>query len=114
MQIKHEYEGRLATIWLHGRLTKQLNPVAYDYFKEMLSSNSEFIDLIIDLKKVVHMDSSGVGLLVQIYKSITERGGRVALVRLSDSVRATLKMTRLDDIFVIRLDIAEAREGLKI
>ena len=114
MQIKHEYEGRLATMWLDGRLTKQLNPIADDYFKEMLATNSEFTNLIIDLKKVLHMDSSGVGMLVQFYKSITERGGRVALVQLSESVGATLKMTRLDDIFEIQSDIAAAREELML
>jgi len=57
--------------------------------------------LIIDLGDVHYMDSSGVGVLVQVYQKMKAAGGKLRLVRVRDRVRGIIEITRLDQYFEI-------------
>lgn len=67
--------------------------------------------LIIDLTNVAYMDSSGVGSLVDIYRKVRARGGKMALVGLTDVVRSLFEITKLDSFFSIYNTQQEALES---
>ena len=54
--------------------------------------------LIIDLKTVTFMDSTGLGALVSVRKNIPEHFG-MELINTSDFVAKILKLTRMDRVF---------------
>lgn len=57
--------------------------------------------LIIDLAKVTHIDSAGVGTLVEVFRRVKNAGGRMYLSGLTPRVRGVFEITKLDRFFPI-------------
>ncbi|MEA1947184.1 MAG: STAS domain-containing protein [Thermodesulfobacteriota bacterium] len=57
--------------------------------------------LLIDIGNVTFLDSSGLGALVAIWKSISSRDGEVKLCRIDPSVRTVFELTRIHRILEI-------------
>jgi anti-sigma B factor antagonist len=57
--------------------------------------------VVIDLDALKHMDSSGLAALIDSHQLAEARGGRVALVITSESVRRTVELRGLDRLFTI-------------
>jgi anti-sigma B factor antagonist len=62
--------------------------------------------IVIDLSDLTHMDSSGMAALIDAHQLAEERGGRLALVITSESVRRTVEVRGLDRLFTT----AESRD----
>ncbi len=57
------------------------------------------LNVVIDLAKVNWMNSSGLGLLISGLTTIRSSGGDIKLVNMSERVRRTLQITKLESIF---------------
>ena len=68
--------------------------------------------LVLDLREVKFIDSSGLGMLVTILKRAGMRGG-VALCRLQAPVAATFRLARMDKVFPIFADVPAALDSLR-
>jgi anti-sigma B factor antagonist len=55
--------------------------------------------IVINLERVDHVDSGGLGILVGLCVSAKNRGGELILVSPNEHVRNTLRRTCLDTIF---------------
>ena len=64
--------------------------------------------LILDMKRVAFIDSSGLGVLVGALRRAKERSGSVRLVCERDNILKIFRITGLDKVFPIFADIAEA------
>lgn len=53
---------------------------------------------IVDMSGIDYLDSSGLGLLLSLYREYGGAGGQLVLVA-SDTVDGILEITRLDDVF---------------
>ena len=53
--------------------------------------------MIVDLSRITFLDSSGLGVLVQAYRTATQRDTRL-LVVVSEPVRKLLRLTGLDTV----------------
>ncbi|MHB1458165.1 MAG: STAS domain-containing protein [Armatimonadota bacterium] len=83
------------------------------------SSINEVLDtganeLIIDLKGVEYVDSSGFGALLGATKRVKPIGGKIILVGCSPSVARMMRITQLDTIFEIFEDCTQAVDSIKI
>ncbi|MFA6449981.1 MAG: STAS domain-containing protein [bacterium] len=58
-------------------------------------------NLIIDLKDVDYIDSTGLGILIGIKRRTTEKGGVLILVLYSDRINKLFEITGLNKIFTI-------------
>lgn len=68
--------------------------------------------VLLDLESVVFLDSSGLGALVGVMKMLG--GRRLEVVAPGEIVRKVLKLTRMDQVFVIhdtRQDALAARDA---
>jgi anti-anti-sigma factor len=65
--------------------------------------------VIIDISKVEFIDSSGIGLIVHIYKSLTARKVKVVLSGASEQPLELLKATQLDRFLTFSKTLDEAR-----
>jgi anti-anti-sigma factor len=65
------------------------------------------VNLILDLAHVPHIDSCGLGRIVQAYVSAQHQGGGLKLMNVNDRNRQTLTVTRLGSI----LEIHESDEA---
>ena len=57
--------------------------------------------ITLDLSNLRLIDSSGVGVIVSLYKRIRTVGGEVRIVGLCDQPRAIFKLLRLDRVFPV-------------
>jgi anti-sigma B factor antagonist len=55
--------------------------------------------LILDLGEVTHLDSSGLGVLIEIYDAARNHGVAIGLLNIPTPVRRWIKITGLTDFF---------------
>ena len=80
----------------HGRLTLEHAPQVRNKVRTLLLDEKY---LVLDLKEVPFMDSSGLGTLVTLYVSARTRGCKLELVNMSPALRSLLGATNLLSLF---------------
>jgi anti-anti-sigma factor len=68
--------------------------------------------LILVLSGVPHMDSAGLGLLVQIHSSFERTGRHLALAGVSERIRASLDVTGISQVLTLYSTRADAEQAL--
>ncbi len=68
--------------------------------------------LLINFEKVNFIDSSGIGLIVSIFKTMQQKEGKLALTNLSQKNMEIFTITRLNKILDIYTTEAEALQKL--
>jgi anti-sigma B factor antagonist len=100
MKISQRKEGQVLVIKLDGRMSiGEGDSEAGDAIRAAVAGGEKKI--LLDMKNVSVLDSSGVGELVSSYTSAHRRGGTIKLYGLSPRVGEVLKSTRLVGIFDI-------------
>lgn len=94
-------------IKLEGKITigagdSQLRDAISNAIKEGKNS------ILLDMREVSTIDSSGIGELVGAYTTVTNRGGKLKLLRLPPKVSDLLQVTQLITVFEVYEDEAEA------
>ena len=71
--------------------------------KETLHPSAEVDNqnITVDLSDVTYMDSTGLGVFVGLFKTVSARGGQLKLVGLSDRLQRLFDITGLGDIMNI-------------
>ncbi|MBC8183939.1 STAS domain-containing protein [candidate division KSB1 bacterium] len=69
---------------------------------------NDTVNIVIDLANVNWMNSSGLGLLISGLTTIRSSGGDMRLANVSDRVRRTLEITKLESVFSSFESIDEA------
>jgi len=64
--------------------------------------------IILDLEATEYFDSSALGALVAFMKEVKAYGGQLVLCNLSRSLYTLLKLSKLDQLFVISETLEEA------
>src|SRR5258706_1041559 len=64
--------------------------------------------LVLNLSQVPYMDSSAIAVLVEALQKIRKSGGRIFLTDLQPRVKGLLEIARLDSIFVVAKNEADA------
>ena len=68
---------------------------------------------VLDVSQVEFMSSAGFRMLLLIYRSLAIKGGRLAIVGLSEEIRDTMAMTGFLDFFLLAATLEEAVQSLK-
>src|ERR1700720_289701 len=74
----------------HGKLTLEHAPQLRNKVRTLILDEKR---IILDLKQVPFMDSSGLGTIVPLYVSARTRGCRIELINVSPALRSLLGMT---------------------
>ena len=64
--------------------------------------------IVIDLKDVDWMNSSGLGILIGAITTLKNSGGSLSLTHVSERIMNLLKITKLKDVFTIHPDVESA------
>jgi anti-sigma B factor antagonist len=65
-------------------------------------------ECLLDLSRITYLDSGGVGSLVEMFRHVTRRGGRLKLLNPSATARRVLGITKLTAVFDIFDDEPDA------
>jgi anti-anti-sigma factor len=84
------------TVECHGKLTFEHAPQLRNKVRTLIPDEKR---IILDLKEVPFMDSSGLGALVTLYVSARTRNCKIELINVSPALRSLLGMTNLLSLF---------------
>ena len=99
-------EGRATVIAVSGELDLASSPALQEELDRVASSDSEL--LIIDLRELDFMDSTGLSVLVRAHQRAEEHGRQLAMVRGPQQVQRLLSLTGVGD----RLTLVDTPEEL--
>ena len=110
MNVKTELNGALMVIFVREeRLDAHNSEELKAEMNRLFESGTK--DLIVDLKEVRFIDSSGLGVLVSGFKNASTRQGSLKLSGLQAQVKSMFELTRLLRVFDIFLTVDEALDS---
>lgn len=88
---------------LHASDVQELNATNVAAFRDQIRSalQTQHTQLDLDLSKTRFLDSSGLGALISIHKTLCSRQGVVRIVNPTPQVQQILELTRMHRIFEI-------------
>jgi anti-sigma B factor antagonist len=98
MTIKDKMHGNVAVVTLRGNLvgepeTDNLREKVYSILQE------DFKKVVIDMKGVRWVSSSGLGTLIASLTSVKSKGGELRLANVTDKVESLFAITQLVKVF---------------
>ena len=99
-------QGKVLKVDIDGRLVAAVAPELRD---EVLSKMEEGTNVLFDLSRMVHIDSSGLGVLVQILQKAKAGGGKVVLAALQSGPKIVFDITKVSRVFEIVPTVEDAK-----
>lgn len=99
-------DGNKMTVEVEGRLVAAVAP---ELREEVLSKMTEGTNVLFDLSRMVHIDSSGLGVLVQILQKAKAGGGKVVLAALQNGPKIVFDITKVSRVFEIVSKVEDAK-----
>jgi len=100
MKITVRQSGDVTILDLKGKITIGIGDVALrDSIAQQLQEGKR--NLVLNTAEVSTIDSSGVGELVAAYTTVTNRDGRLKLLKLPPKLQDILQITQLITVFEV-------------
>ena len=99
-------EGGTLTVAVEGRLVAAVAPALRE---EILAKLHDGSNVLFDLSQMVHIDSSGLGVLVQVLQKVKAGGGKVVLAALQSGPKIVFDITKVSRVFEIVPTVADAK-----
>ncbi|MGK0288658.1 MAG: stage II sporulation protein AA (anti-sigma F factor antagonist) [bacterium] len=112
MDFDHRMEGDICFISIDGNIALDGTNEVKEYLKTFMEDDS-INALVLNFGKVNFIDSSGIGLVVSVFKALQQKKIKFALTELNQKNREIFCMTRLDKILNIIDGDEQALELLK-
>ena len=99
-------QDKLLKVEVDGRLVAAVAP---ELREEILSQMEDGTNVLFDLSSMVHIDSSGLGVLVQILQKAKAGGGKVVLAALQSGPKIVFDITKVSRVFEIVPTVEDAK-----
>ena len=106
MAMEATTEGNVLKVAIDGRLVAATVPGMRE---EILGRVTNGINVLFDLSRMVHIDSSGLGMLVQVLQKVKAGGGKVVLAALQPGPKIVFDITKVSRVFEIVPTVADAK-----
>ena len=110
MKIKIITKGEVNIVRIEGPIKSGNEYDLADKMEKYIKPN-QAPKFIIDLKKVPFINSSALGILLNIYKHVDYLKGRMVFAGLNADVENLMEITKLTSIFEIFRSVEEAMES---
>jgi anti-sigma B factor antagonist len=111
MQADSRQVGDITVVDISGRITQsEGNAMLREIVREMAARGNK--KLVLNLREVHYLDSSGVSELVRTHTTVKNMDGQLRIVSLSKRVSDLLQMTKLESVFDIEKDEDSAIRSL--
>ena len=110
MNIEITERDGVEVVALDGRLVAACSE---ELKQKVLAQMAEKPKVLFDLSKMTHIDSSGLGVLVQLLQKATAAGGAVKLANLQAHPRIVFDITKVYRVFEIFDTFEAALESFK-
>lgn len=109
MKIIRRQQNKIEIYEIDGEVNFHTSPELRDKLHDSLSRQAEGI--LVSLKKVRYIDSSGLATFVEALQKIKKYNGRLVLSELVPAVRSVFEIAKLDGVFHLT---GTQEEGLKL
>lgn len=99
-------EGKTLKVEIDGRLVAAVAPSLRE---EILGKIQDGTNVLFDLSGMVHIDSSGLGVLVQVLQKVKAGGGKVVLAALQPGPKIVFDITKVSRVFEIVPTVEDAK-----
>ena len=101
MEIKIESIGKYKIIKFLENDYISINTIGEftSILNKLIDDGSNFI--VLDFEKIIHIDSSGIGGLIEITRNIKTAKGKIYWVNISQEITEILEITQLTEFFQI-------------
>ena len=83
--------------------------VAMDFRQQMVDLvNQGHRKIVLNLSEVEFIDSSGLGAIVSVLKTMTRDQGELSVCNANDSIMSMFRLTRMDKVFAMYADVKDA------
>ena len=106
LRLDSREEGNWTVLDVAGEVDLSSAPILRARIEELVHLKTQ--RLIVDLRDVSFMDSSGLSVLVACMKRMREAGGELAIACPNGSILKVFTVTGLDRLFTIRPSVDEA------
>ena len=89
--------GSVSIVEVTGKLTSIESGALRNSIAQLLKEGRK--QIVLNLRGLEYLDSSGISDLVQAYLSVIKRGGEMKVVGLSERIEEILKITHLYQVF---------------
>ncbi|MDF2720819.1 MAG: anti-sigma factor antagonist [Paenibacillus sp.] len=101
MHIELEHHRRTLVVRLNGELDHHTAETVKQKMEEAIL-RGDVNHVVLSLKQLSFMDSSGIGVILGRYKLITARGGKMVVCDVSPAVYRLLEMSGLFKILTVQ------------
>ncbi len=101
MEFIFKKQGDMLIVQMQGELDHHSSKSFRDTLEGMINKTNAK-KLLLDFKGVPFMDSSGVGVIIGRYKSISRKDGQIWVTNLSPQVKKVMEISGLFKIIKLR------------
>jgi len=101
--------GQVSVVEVSGKLTSLESGALSNSIAQLLKEGRK--QILLNLRGLTYLDSSGIGELVHAYMSVIKRNGEMKVVGLTDKAEEILKITKLYQVFQEFQDETSALQG---
>ena len=99
MKISIAEGDKNITVKLTGDIYTEQGDELWQVFDGIVEKKPKVV--IIDLAELKSITSSGIGKIVNLYKELNKKGGKVRIVGANDTIMQIFKIVRLDKLMEI-------------
>lgn len=110
MEVNTREEKGIIIVTLEGEIDISVTDLIRGKFKSLIDEKRKVV--IVDMSKVPYIDSSGLGMLVEVRQEMEKYGGEIRLMRLTPDVKKVFELTRLNNFFHIFDEEGSAMDGV--
>ncbi len=107
MLIQTERVGANLIVTVEGELDLVTSPTFREVVDGKLNHYDAIKHLILDLKKVEFIDSSGLGVILGRFRRLNQLGGKISAIHVSDQIKRVLQLSGLLKV----IEIYDDRHG---
>ena len=111
MEIKNREVKGIVILDIKGEVDLYNAPDIKDTIKGCIDKGKK--EIIINLKEVSYIDSSGIGVLISSLSNLKKISGSLKILHVYDSVKKVFELTKLTSFFDIYDDEDKAIEDFK-
>ncbi|WP_232426192.1 STAS domain-containing protein [Cytobacillus praedii] len=102
MNIHKHHEKKEVMVYLEGEIDAYTAPKLREELWSLSEKENNII--IINLKDVTYLDSTGLGVFVGLFKRLKSKNGELELIELSNRLKKLFEMTGLINIINISVN----------
>lgn len=106
--LEMQVEENTAVLKLDGEVIFDNSNQLKENAKQKLSQNKDISRLIIDLSRVPYLDSSGVGVLLSLFKFMRSREGSLFIAEPNEKIKRVFDVTKMTEIIPVYNSLEEA------